>query len=667
MILASLAWAQSGEELSLSLVPGVAYPFGDNASYFGQLGGSAELAVGLGGVLPLVEPRLYMGYDYLPLSTGLEIAHVFDAGLGLALPLRIAGPFSITPQVLGGYEYGFLSDGSVQGGDPFVKGGLALDFRLWQGIDIGLDAAYRYDFDEWSGIEAAIYTTVRLGLRALPVKGVKIASASISPVFPALFKLYDGKSFGTLKLVNQEKDELTDVSINFFVASYMDNPTLLFSLPKFAAGAEEDVPLKALFSEQVLKITESTKVSGKVSVSFTLRGKSYTNEFTEEVRIDNRNSLTWDDTRKAAVFVTPNDPLVLTLSKNALAAAEDQPRGEVDKWLSAAMVLHEALRIKGQRYSTNPNTPFSGILHNANVVDTVLFPQEELSYGAGNCSDLTALYCSLLESLGAHTAFITIPGHIYAAVQLEVPPDRVPKVFSRPTDLIVQGGKTWLPVEVTMCADSFLDAWKTGAQEWRDSSAKGETEFLPVEESWLVYEPVGQIPVLATSVKLPDEQAMKAAYKASLNLFVDQELAPRVEQAKKKIEARPDDPRPRNELGIVYAQYGRLDDAAVQFAAAGKSGDYVPAIINLAHVRYLGHAYKEALALYHSAESKEKTNAVAVEGALRCDEALQRMDEARAEYSALKAISPALAAKYRDLEPGPSPQGAATPDAEGKN
>ena len=248
-------------------------------------------------------------------------------------------------------------------------------------------------------------------------------------------------------------------------------------------------------------------------------------DFTETVRINNRNSLTWDDTRKAATFVTPNDPLVLALGKNAVAATSDVPSGQVDKWLIAAMTIHEAMRVKGLRYSTNPNTPFSDVLHNASVVDTVLFPQEELAYGAGNCSDLTVLYCSLLESVGAHTAFITTPGHIYAAVQLDVPPEQISRVFARPEDLIVQDGKTWLPVEVTMCTDPFVDAWQTGAQEWREFQPKGQTEFVPVETSWQVYEPVGQIPALATTVKLPDLAAMSAAYKTSFKQFVDQELA----------------------------------------------------------------------------------------------------------------------------------------------
>jgi hypothetical protein len=648
-VCAPLAFSQGYPTVSLGISPGAAITLGDNASYFGTLGGSAEFTFGLNGLLPFIAPRLYLGYDYIPLSTGLETAHLFNVGGGLALPLHLTKALTLSPQVLGGYDYGFISDGSAQGGGLFVKGGAQVAFALGDNFGLGLDAAYRWDVGEWSGLDASLYTEIKLAVNQRPVKGVKILAANIAPVFPALFKLYDGQSFGTLKLSNQEKSALTDVSINFFVSSYMDNPTLLLSMPKFDAGAEQDVPIKALFSEQVLKITEATKVSGKVSVSFVFNGKPYTNEFTEEIRINNRNSLTWDDTRKAATFVTPNDPLVLALSKGAIAAAADQPRGQVDKWLVAAMAMHEAIRVKGQRYSTNPNTPFGAILHNANVVDTVLFPQEELSYGAGNCSDLTVLYCSMLEALGAHTAFITIPGHIYAAVQLDIPPEQVSKIFSRPQDLIVREGAVWLPVEVTLCADSFLDAWQTGAQEWRDSSAKAETEFLPVEASWQVYEPVGQIPVLATPVKLPDGSAIGTAFSTTFKRFVDQELGPRVDEAKKAIEQHPNTPSFLNELGLVYARYGRLSEAAAQFSAASKSGDYPPATVNLANVRFLANDFKAALALYQKAAVKEPQNLTVMIGILRCDVGLQKMDEARAEYKLLKALAPSLVGEYAYL------------------
>jgi hypothetical protein len=663
------AFAQSTPELSLGLAPGGSIPLGPNAAYF-RFGGGAELTASFSDLLPMVSPLVSLGYDYVPLAT-LGAVHLIHAGAGAELPLQLSTSLSFSPYLAGGYTYGLISDGYGQGGGPFVKGGANLAYALGPLISLGLDLSYRWDFGAWSGFDVSVYSSTKFSLAPRSsgpraIKGIELLSNEVSPVFPALFKLYDVSPFGALKLHNREKSAMTDVVVDFFVGSYMDNPTRLLSLPRLDADATQEVPVKALFSEQVLKITEATKVSGKVTVSFVLDGAPYTREFTETVRINNRNSLTWDDTRKAATFVTPNDPLVLTLSKNAVSVTSDVPTGQIDKWLLAAMTLHEALRIKGLRYSTNPSTPFSSILHNGSVVDTVLFPQEELSYGAGNCSDLTVLYCSLLESLGAHTAFITVPDHIYAAVQLDVPPSQVPRVFSRPQDLIIQGDSVWLPVEVTMCNDSFVDAWQTGAQEWREFQPQGKTEFLPVEASWQVFEPVGQIPALATAVKLPDVPSMAKAFTASLKQYVDQELKVRVPQVQKDIASHKDDPRPINTLGVLYAQFGRTDLAGAQFLAASKMGDYLPAIINLANLRFISHDFKNALALYQKASTADPKNSYALLGIARSEAGLEKFDDARAAYAALQAVNPDLAKQFAYLgEQGTSQSRQASADMRG--
>jgi len=666
LILPLFAYAQDTRALSLSLSPGATMPIGPTAGYF-SYGAGAELVAGIDGIMPIVSPRIAIGYDYVPLAT-LGSVSLLRAGAGLGIPIRLPPFLQLTPYVLGGYTYGFLSDGSGQGGGPFVKGGLELSAALGSIMNLGLDASYRWDINAWGGFGLSLFSGVRLPLRQSAdgqkaIKGVELLADQFAAVFPAQFKLYDTQPFGAFTLHNLESSPLTDVTIDFYVNSYMDNPTRLLSLARLDPGARQDVAIRALFSEQVLKITEATKVSAKVTVGFVFNGQPYSRDFTEIIRINNRNNITWDDTRKAATFVTPNDPLVLTLGKNAIAVTSDVPSGQIDKWLIAAMSMHEALRVKGLRYSTNPNTPFSDVLHNASVVDSVLFPQEELSYGAGNCSDLTVLYCSLLESVGAHTAFITTPGHIYAAVQLDVPPDGIGRAFARPQDLIIEDGKTWLPVEVTMCSDPFVDAWRTGAEEWREFQPQGKTEFLPVETSWQIYEPVGQIPALATTIKLPEQPALAAAYTTSLKQFVDQELAPRVSQAQKEISTRKGDPKPLNALGVIYAEFGRMALATAQFEAAAKTGVYVPSLINLGNIRYLARDFRGALDLYKKATSADPKSSLAILGIARCEAGLELFNEARAQFAILQAVNPGLASQFAYLgDQGTSQTRAASAD-----
>ena len=70
--------------------------------------------------------------------------------------------------------------------------------------------------------------------------------------------------------------------------------------------------------------------------------------------------------------------------------------------------------------------------------------------------DLAICYAACLESVGVPAAFITVPGHIYAAVNTGVAPQDIPGTFPEIDDVIVFGGEAWLPVEVTMLTGVFL-------------------------------------------------------------------------------------------------------------------------------------------------------------------------------------------------------------------
>ena len=633
----SAASAQARPELSFRLAPGGSLPLGPNAAWF-NFGGSADFTAGLDKLIPFVSPQLSIGYDYAPLRTTGGV-HIVRAGAGAAVPVQLTDTIGLSPYLLGGYSYGVISDGSGQGGGPFVKGGLQLAYALTPVFSIGADLSYRWDAGAWSGIGLSVHSGVRFPVgrqQVAPppkaIKGLELLTADLQPVFPVLFKLYDTTALGTARFHSLEKKPLTDLSVDLFVASYMDNPTRVLTAGKLDGGAELEVPLKALFSEQVLRITEVTRASAKITVSFVFDGQSYTRDFMQSLTFNTRNNLVWDDTRKAAAFVTPNDPLVNTLARNAVSAAADVSIGQIDEWLSAAMAVHEALRLKGQRYAVDPASSFEQLSKSATALDTVFFPQETLAYGAGDCDDLTVLYCALLQAVGAQTAFITTPGHIFAAVQLKIDASQVTSTFSRVQDVIVRDKAVWLPVEVTLVGGRFIDAWQAGAKQWRESIAKGEAEFLPVKDSWSVYEPVGQIPALATTVSLPDRAAITAAYRAELNRFVDQEIAPRVSALQKEIAARKTDPKPLNALGILYARYGRVDQAAAQFEAAGKLGDYLPALINLGNMKFLARDYKNALAFTSGRRARDPKNATALLGLARTHAVLGNDRDARTAF-----------------------------------
>jgi len=69
----------------------------------------------------------------------------------------------------------------------------------------------------------------------------------------------------------------------------------------------------------------------------------------------------------------------------------------------------------GVLYQVDPTSPFTEVQENPMVVDSISLPRDTLKRITGDCDDLTVLFCSIFETVGVETGFITVPGHIYAA------------------------------------------------------------------------------------------------------------------------------------------------------------------------------------------------------------------------------------------------------------
>ena len=131
----------------------------------------------------------------------------------------------------------------------------------------------------------------------------------------------------------------------------------------------------------------------------------------------------------------------------------------------------------GLNYSPNPKTPYEEASRHKDVIDFLQFPQETFQYKAGDCSDISILYGSLFQAVGIDAAFITIPGHIYIAV------------------------------EITSIHDGFMTAWQIGAKEWTENNSTGQAGFYPIQEAWAVYQPV-RLPGAQTTIAAPQSDSI---------------------------------------------------------------------------------------------------------------------------------------------------------------
>ena len=110
-------------------------------------------------------------------------------------------------------------------------------------------------------------------------------------------------------------------------------------------------------------------VSARIICSFRYKDGQFSQEFTESLRLYNRNAVTWDDDRKAAAFVTARDPAVMTFAKRIASWVKEKPARGMQDNLRIAMAAFEALRLAGLSYVKDPSTPFATFSQDEMLVD----------------------------------------------------------------------------------------------------------------------------------------------------------------------------------------------------------------------------------------------------------------------------------------------------------
>jgi transglutaminase-like putative cysteine protease len=132
-----------------------------------------------------------------------------------------------------------------------------------------------------------------------------------------------------------------------------------------------------------------------------------------------------------------------------------------------ALGLFEALNSYGINYVVDPSSSYIELSENASALDSLNYPYQTLFYHGGDCDDLAILFCAMLQVLGIDTAFVTVPGHIYAAFDV----GEGPRGSGAGENLIEYDGTFWAPVEITAIAQGFSQAWRSGLRQWQAAAS----------------------------------------------------------------------------------------------------------------------------------------------------------------------------------------------------
>ena len=619
---------------------------------------------------------LGMGGEFLmlPIVTHDNIS-LLAAGLGPSfnLPLGTKADFYIRTRA--GY-FKFQADHwdteSIDGSSYLLSAGAGGSFRFGNVFSLGLGGFFSYYDKLYNGIGVTLYGQLDFGRekRERPVrdytpdekvtplkvvspkrdgKGVELEELSLITLFPVLYKYYDTNPVGTVKVTNFEDTVAEDITVKFYMERYMDNPMNAGESFSLQPGEEKLVDLYGLFTEDMMNITEGTKASARIELTYTMNGQEVSEEYNPILEVNNRNALIWNDDRKIASFITAKDPDILTFSKKVSNWLQEFENHAVDSNLQKGMILFEAVKSYGIRYEIDPTTPFSSFSEQTERVDFIQFPKQTLSYTTGDCDDLTALYTSLMESVGVETGIITIPGHIYMAFAMKSSPEDIRSNSSRSDEFIFRENKAWVPVEITMFQESFEEAWRTGAKEWRENSSRDQAYFFSTNSSWLAYQAVGYRESLG-GVDMPSRSDVTAEFVKTISRYVQQEIYPQESAIRERMAFSDKKYIYQNKLAVLYSRFGLYDKAFQTLEEILASRDYTPALLNKGNIYYLEKDFDNALTWYEKVLSVDENNSKALLGAARCNHELENYGTVSKFYRQLTSVNSPLANRFAYLD-----------------
>ena len=483
---------------------------------------------------------------------------------------------------------------------------------------------------------------------------VEILTARINPLYPSLYRNYSDASvlpIGQVALANNTSLPMQNLRLTVYVEPLMSAPSEQ-NVRSLASFSNKAIPLSAVFSDAILERTQQETFQAEVVLTYRHEGSEKTVTASPTFTLYGRNAIKWEDRRRLAAFVSPQDEEIINYVKLADRTFAGTASPALPDNIKRAAQLYTVLLKEDLTYSVDPQTDFSVVSQDPTQLDFLQFPEETLQRKTGDCDDLVALYASLLQNAGMQAAYIDLPGHVMVAFDSGLSPDELSGTGLSEDNVVVALGTVWIPVEATYLEDStFLDAWEQGVDRYRSEQAKGVVpEIVSIRDAQQVYQPAA-FSLESDSLRLPASPGdLEAAYAEQIGAVYARVTRVRRAELEQQYAQSPSNLVVANELAILYAQSNRLDEAASIYDDALKQSP-ASALLhnNYGNVLFQQDQYAAALERYQRGLDLDADDPLIHVNIARAHLALGQVEEARAAFASATAQVPSIREAYPDL------------------
>ncbi|MBI5969853.1 MAG: tetratricopeptide repeat protein [Deltaproteobacteria bacterium] len=326
---------------------------------------------------------------------------------------------------------------------------------------------------------------VRMGreLASGLLPSVEASFADAKEIFSNIYKFYANEPVGTVQVKNNTNNVYRNVKVSFSVKGYMDYPAETV-VERLGPKESKSVPVKAVFNNRLLDLTDNTLLQSEVEVSYAEPGGTdKTLKLRQPMQVYEKQALIWDDKGKVASFLTYKDPVVVDF---ATKSVREFNYPYLNQSIVMARAVFGAMGVLGITYVPDP-TPYSAVASVTTMIDRVQYPRQTLARKAGDCDDLVSLLGAALESVGIKVMPIDAPGHLFIMFDTGIPEDNLKEAGFREDMFVKNSGTLWIPFETTLVGQSFFLAWEKGVENYK----KWPDKIKPIDlrKSWAVFAP----------------------------------------------------------------------------------------------------------------------------------------------------------------------------------
>src|SRR4051812_88083 len=126
--------------------------------------------------------------------------------------------------------------------------------------------------------------------------------------------------------------------------------------------------------------------------------------------------------------------------------------------------------------------------------------------------------------------------------------------------LVLRDGEVWIPVESTLIATSFTEAWGEGARKYQEAAKAKQVKVVSLRQAWERFPPATLAPGSVT-VKVPTGERVTRLIEREQHLLLARRLEREIMPYRRALAANPKDSEARLQIGTIYARNG-IDDVA---------------------------------------------------------------------------------------------------------